>query len=67
MHLIICGLYRDYVPIILCIISPLPSEIISIMSVRFLSKKEGVPHVWKTPPIKILDPLFFRGHPLWKA
>ena len=67
MHLIICGLSRDYLRIILSIISPLPSEIIEIMSMRFSGKKEGVPHVWKTPPIKILDPLFFRGHPSWKA
>jgi hypothetical protein len=67
MHLIICGLYRDYVPIILSIISPLPSEIIEIMSMRFSGQKKGSPHIWKTPPIKILDPCFFRGTPSWKA
>jgi hypothetical protein len=26
-----------------------------------------VPPYKKTPPSKILDPYFFRGHPLWKS
>lgn len=67
MHFIICGLSQDYLGIILSIIFPLPLAIISIMSVRFSGQKKGSPHIWKTPPIKILDPLFFRGHPSWKA
>ena len=67
MYLIICVLSWDYIGIILSIIFPLPLAIISIMSVRFSVKKEGVPHVWKTPPSEILDPLFFRGQPSWKA
>ena len=49
MHFIICGLYCDYVPIILCIISPLPSEIIEIMSVRFSDKKREAPLKGRRP------------------
>ena len=36
MKWIICGLSIDYMPIILCIISPLPMEIIEIMPKCFL-------------------------------
>ena len=50
MHLIIFGLSLDYIGIILSIIFPLPLAIISIISVRFSGQKEGIPHVWKTPP-----------------
>lgn len=52
MYWIICGLSIDYMPIILCIISPLPMEIIEIMPRCFSGQKEGFPHIWKAPPSK---------------
>ena len=59
MHLIIWGLYIDYMPIILCIISPLPSEIIKIMLRCFSGQKKEAPTFGRTPPGKKISPSFF--------
>ena len=52
MYWIIWGLSPDYLRIILCIISPLPSEIIEIMPRCFSGQKRGVPTFGRPPPQK---------------
>lgn len=70
MHLIIWELSFDYLEImrdyiIYYLSPPLGDNRDNVCA--FFGPKKGSPHIWKTPPSKILDPLFFRGHPSWKA
>ena len=62
MKWIICGLSIDYVPIILCIISPPALEIIEIMLMCFLGQKRGTPTNLEVPPLKNLPTPYFYGN-----
>ncbi len=62
MKWIICGLSIDYVPIILCIISPPAIEIIEIMLMCFLGQKRGTPTNLEVPPLKNLPTPYFYGN-----
>ena len=60
---IILGLCADYIMYYLS--PPLGDNRDNVDA--FFRPKKGNPHIWNTPPSKILDPLFFRGRPSWKA
>ena len=63
MHLIICGLSLDY---IIYYLPPPLGDYLDYVG-AFFRQKRGSPPRLEDPPSKILDPLFFRGHPSWKA
>ena len=61
---IISGLYA----IMIIYYLPLPlTDYLDNDYVIIWQKKGRVPHDKGPPPSKILDPYFFKGHPLWKS
>jgi len=59
-------IYRLCADYIMYYLSPPHGDNRDNADVFFGSKKREPPHL-EYPPLKILDPYFFRGHPSWKT